>query len=115
MDALLAFLAARLDDDEQQALLFHELHCLLSTLPSWVSPVPAEDQERCGCPIPSRLVATATGRRTVLADCAHRFAHPHPGTSDQRWPPDTGLAQRTLHTLARTYSAHPGWQEHWRP
>ena len=101
---LTGFILARVDEDEQDAGLFHEFGC------------PAGEQEArdglpgtwCACPVPARIRAI----RDIVAVCERPLRLPRSGES--------GMASaagmiKVLGAVALDYERNPWWREQWRP
>jgi hypothetical protein len=106
---LTRFVLARLDEDERDARLFHELTC------------PALEQEardgfpglRCRCPVPARILARVQATRDIIADCEQQLRVPGGGTPGT--PPAAAAVRKVLGAMALDYELSPRWQEQWRP
>ncbi len=106
---LIAFILARLDEDEQAAALFHELAC------------PAQDPQIthghpilwCRCPVPRQILDQAWTTRHIIHACER-----HLPSQDTKAPGALMTAakiQRILGAIALPYEQHRQWREHWRP
>lgn len=109
---LIAFIRGRLDLDEQQAHLFHELAC---GVPDRL--VRQDGCGRCGrrwrccCPAPRALIDRARALRRILHHCEALVTGQ--ASDDPCWPLDAGFAGPALRILAQRWEHQPGWREHW--
>ena len=134
---LVAFLNARLDEDEREASEFHHGDCESLPYPGMTGPFP------CNCGHPARVLRDVEAKRAILAeleaiphlymeDCYYSCelaVHPddperRPGSgycNDNAIP--TGgctcgrdkLVSRLRGALAIIWRDHPGYDEAWRP
>jgi hypothetical protein len=106
---LTGFILARLEEDERDARLFHELTC------------PAAEQEArdgfpgtwCRCPVPARILARVQVTRDIIADCERQLRVPGSGMPC-RLPAAAGV-RKVLGAMALDYELSSRWQEQWRP
>jgi hypothetical protein len=106
---LTGFILARLDEDEQDAKLFHELTCS------------ADEQEAtdgfagtwCRCPVPARILARVQATRDIIADCERQLRTP--GSRMPGILPAAAGVRTVLGAMALDYELSPRWQEQWRP
>ncbi len=125
MDDLVAFLAARLDEDEQAA------QSAVDELANWGGPWLAIaddiakrahfDADEIGEHIarwdPARVLAEVEAKRRIIDEheplqngCCDTCCEDGPyGDSNQAWP------CRTVRLLALPYADHPDYREEWRP
>lgn len=122
MDELIAFLNARLDEDEAAAKAAwrgdgwrHENmpdevwtgrsapgHTPIPIAKAWDQPT-AEHIARHD---PARVLADVAAKRAVIAACAHNLEYEDYGYT---------LAERVLRALALPYAEHEDYKPHWRP
>ncbi|MEU5323993.1 DUF6221 family protein [Streptomyces sp. NPDC021056] len=95
---LASFVHDRLDEEERDAALFHELDC-----PGRVS---------CSCPCPARLRDQIAIHRQNLRHCEQRIKR---GQEELCWPLDSFFAFETMKALALPYELHPDWRDNWYP
>jgi hypothetical protein len=106
---LTGFILARLDEDERDARLFHELTC------------PAEEQEArdgfpgtwCRCPVPAAILARVQATRDIVADCERQLRTP--GSEVPGVLPAAAGVRKVLGAVALDYELSRRWQEQWRP
>jgi len=106
---LTGFVLARLDEDERDARLFHELTC------------PALEQEArdgfpgtwCRCPVPAQILARVEVTRDIIADCERQLRMP--GSGAPGTPPAAAGVRKVLGAMALDYELSPRWREQWRP
>ena len=109
---LIAFIRGRLDDEERQAQLFHELAC---TVPDLL--VHQDGCGRCGrrwrcrCPAPAALLGRAQALRRILHHCEALLTGA--ASDDRCWSLDPVSAGPALRILAQRWEHQPGWREHW--
>ena len=96
---LIAFLYARLAEEEQTAFLFHELGC--------------PGHAWCCCPVPWQILGQVSARRGIVRDCEQQLRFQ--GTQAPGWPMMAIAAQLTLGAFTLPYEMHQHWQEPWRP
>lgn len=107
MHGMIAFIQERLDEDERDAGLFHELYC------------PVEPKLRgsgivwCGCPCPRQLLRQVAVRRQIVNTCQQQVAGQRGKTG--RWTVGDVDTRQVLGALAVPYEQHPEWREGWRP
>lgn len=93
MDELIAFLRARLAEDEKAA------HAWLP----FGNP-DAADREHIARHDPARVLADVAAKRAIVRACAHNLEFEEYGYT---------LAERTLRALAQPYSEHEDYKPHW--
>ncbi|UIX34221.1 DUF6221 family protein [Streptomyces sp. GQFP] len=101
---LASFVHDRLDEEERDAALFHELDCPNSHRTGRIS---------CSCPCPDRILDRAATRRDLLRRCEQRIRREAEG--DLRWSRDSILAFQTMKALALPFELHPTWRDNWYP
>ncbi|MGW0660933.1 hypothetical protein [Streptodolium elevatio] len=102
--ALIAFVAERLDEGEQEAALFHEPTC---------ASAPVAGPMECGCRCPARLLEQARLERGVLHGCLRRVGYMESGGTPDAG--DVAFAYMSLRVLALRHRRHPLWQQRCGP
>ncbi|MCQ4211339.1 DUF6221 family protein [Streptomyces longispororuber] len=100
---LVGFLHARLDDDERDARLFHELDCPVRT---------ALAPRACWCPCPGQLLGHVDINRSLVARHMERLERER---ITQGWPSESIRAFECLKAMALAYELHPDWPDTWYP
>jgi hypothetical protein len=108
--AIAAFIRARLDDEERDAALFHELDC---PIPADPLIRPTAERAWCRCPCPRRLLEHIETRRRIVCDCEQRIHHCDPYALDR--PEQMAFARQSLAALTLAYEHDSRWREEWRP
>jgi hypothetical protein len=102
---LTGFSLSRLDEDERDGHLFHELTC------------PTQEQQardglpasRCRCPLPAQTLTRVQVTRDIIADCGRQLNRT--GSRAPGMLPAAEQVPRILGALALAYQQHPRWQE----
>jgi Family of unknown function (DUF6221) len=109
MSDLVAFLRARLDEDEAVALAIHDVSCDVLLY--------EEGMPDCNCGYPARVLREVEAKRAimdayeaVLAECATMLGDRRPRTYGEH----DGLLLAAKH-LAAVFEDHPGYDEAWKP
>jgi hypothetical protein len=102
---LASFVHARLDEEERDAALFHELDCPVSDTAGRIS--------RCGCPCPARILERIALHREAVRGCERRIKHEQ--AKGLCWPLDSILAFQIMKAFALPFELHPAWRENWYP
>ncbi|WP_458248303.1 DUF6221 family protein [Streptomyces sp. MAI_2237] len=104
---LAAFLRARWDEEEEAALLLHELDCLA---------LQAGPHTTCSCPCPAGIRAHLATQRRILDDCVQRVQRvQRERAAGPCWPVDSILAFTVMKAFALPFELHPAWQGIWYP
>lgn len=113
MDELIAFLNARLDEDEQAAA---DAAAILGDGDWWRRHTFVAYSEPNGTPEqvshhiarhdPARVLADVAAKRAIVAACAYNLEYEEYGYT---------LAERVLRALALPYADHEDYKPHWRP
>src|SRR5687768_6547969 len=101
---LASFFHNRLDEEERDAALFHELDCPDSHRTGRIS---------CSCPCPARMLDRTATRRVLFRRCEQRIKREQ--EEDLCWPLDSVLAFQTMKALALPFELHPDWRDNWYP
>jgi hypothetical protein len=107
---VVAFMSERLDEDEQDSLLFHEFDC---PVPADRSARPGAELARCRCVVPRRILVRVESTRGIMQACQQQIDHQGPQAVD--WPQCVLYAEQSLATLTLRYERHSRWLEQWRP
>ncbi|MFE6485404.1 DUF6221 family protein [Streptomyces sp. NPDC057757] len=100
---LASFIHDRLDEEEREAALFHELDCPVPPSTGHIS--------RCGCPCPARILNRVAIHRQILQHCEQRIKHEQ--EKGLCWPLDSILAFQTMKAFALPFELHPAWRDSW--
>ncbi|MFH8405549.1 DUF6221 family protein [Streptomyces sp. NPDC018019] len=122
-DDLVAFLRARLDEDEARAFHWHGLACEifrrigggLNTMVAVVAMLHEAPGAVCDCDGPARLLSDIGAKRLVLAEYEKEERVMERGHVTG-WTEGGQAARLTaLRAFAAVYADHPDFREEWRP
>ena len=106
MDELIAFLNARLDEDEQAATMDPAQALWQQDITDRPDEFYRETYDHIARHDPARVLADVAAKRAIVAACAYNLEYEEYGHT---------LAERVLRALALPYADHEDYKPHWRP
>ncbi len=109
MNELIAFLNARLDEDEATARPLSaggNWNVTINGVPGWGLEGDRRMVEHMVRHDPARVLADVAAKRAIVAACAYNLEYEEYGHT---------LAERVLRALALPYADHEDYKPHWRP
>ena len=109
MDDLIAFLKARLEEDEAGKREIHEARVCSGCSDGWDA---GFDPDRCDCGHPARVLREVKALRAILAACDETLQgeDSHDYLTDGGSGEEYELARFVIRQLAAVWSDHPEWK-----